>query len=130
MNWKNAISDFELFLKIERGLSKNSITNYIRDVNALHGFIIDNKIQVTPIDCDLETVQQFIYEQAKEISPHSQARRLSGLKSFFNYLIFESYRNPSAVTMFQAEHQNRYMIITQRRSEHMLLHHGTLRVSD
>lgn len=102
MNWKNAISDFELFLKIERGLSKNSITNYIRDVNALHGFIIDNKIQVTPIDCDLETVQQFIYEQAKEISPHSQARRLSGLKSFFNYLIFESYRNNNPVDLIAA----------------------------
>ncbi len=99
MRWNDAITDFTLYLKIERGLSNNSIVNYVMDVKALHGFICNNKIEVTPENCDLETVQQFIFQEAKELLPHSQARRLSGLKSFFNYLIFESYRDSNPVDL-------------------------------
>ena len=99
MRWNDAITDFTLYLKIERGLSNNSIENYVMDIKALHDFIRTNKIKVTPENCDLETVQQFIYQEAKELLPHSQARRLSGLKSFFNYLIFESYRDSNPIDL-------------------------------
>lgn len=99
MRWNDAITDFTLYLKIERGLSNNSIVNYVMDIKALRDFISTHKIEVTPENCDLETVQQFIYQEAKELLPHSQARRLSGLKSFFNYLIFESYRDSNPIDL-------------------------------
>ena len=102
MKWNNAISDFQTYLNIERGLSENSVTCYVMDIHALHDFISKNNIEVSPIDCDSNTVQQFIYEQAKILSPQSQARRLSGLKSFFNYLIFESYRKNNPIDLIAA----------------------------
>ena len=47
----------------------------------------------SPISIQAEEIQQFIYEEAKEKSAYSQSRRISGLKSFFKYLIFEKYRD-------------------------------------
>lgn len=97
MKWKNAIRDYQLYLKIERGLSKNTIESYTRDLEKLKLFLNNNKINSSPIDIDKDIVQQFIYEVAKKITPRTQARIISGLRSFFDYLVFEDYRktNPS-----------------------------------
>lgn len=97
MNWNESILDYSHYLKIERGLSSHTIQNYIRDVKKLISFINKKKITCTPIEINEDLIQQFIYEIAKEISPRSQARIISGLRSFFDYLIFENYRasNPT-----------------------------------
>ncbi|MDC0486915.1 tyrosine recombinase XerD [Flavobacteriaceae bacterium] len=102
MNWKQALEDYRMYLTIERGLSENSIQNYILDVHALQYFLINEKIEESPTDCSLDSVQKFIYETAKILSPHTQARRLSGLRSFFNYLIFESYRTSNPTDLIEA----------------------------
>ena len=97
MKWNESILDYSHYLKIERGLSSHTIQNYIRDVKKLISFIDKKKITSTPIEIKEDLIQQFIYEIAKEISPRSQARIISGLRSFFDYLIFENYRasNPT-----------------------------------
>ena len=99
MNWQNAIKEYQLFLKIERGLSQNTVDGYGRDLQKLVLFLVQNEINSTPISIDNEIIQQFIYEIAKEVSARSQARIISGLRSFFDYLIFEDYRktNPTAI---------------------------------
>ena len=102
MNWKQALADYRMYLKIERGLSENSIQNYTLDVLALQHFLKNEKIEESPENCSLETVQKFIYETAKVLSPHTQARRLSGLRSFFDYLIFESYRTNNPTDLIEA----------------------------
>ncbi|MDA9316314.1 site-specific tyrosine recombinase XerD [Polaribacter sp.] len=97
MNWQNAITDFQLFLKIERGLSTNTIESYSRDLSKLLLFLERNEIELSPIVIDENTIQQFIYEIAKKGAVRSQARIIAGLRSFFDYLIFEDYRatNPT-----------------------------------
>ena len=102
MNWKQALADYRMYLKIERGLSENSIQNYTLDVLALQHFLKNEKIEESPENCCLDTVQKFIYETAKILSPHTQARRLSGLRSFFDYLIFESYRTNNPTDLIEA----------------------------
>jgi integrase/recombinase XerD len=102
VNWKQALADYRMYLKIERGLSENSIQNYTLDVLALQHFLKNEKIEESPENCSLETVQKFIYETAKVLSPHTQARRLSGLRSFFDYLIFESYRTNNPTDLIEA----------------------------
>lgn len=102
MNWKQALADYRMYLKIERGLSENSIQNYNLDVLALQHFLKNEKIEESPENCSLDTVQKFIYETAKILSPHTQARRLSGLRSFFDYLIFESYRTNNPTDLIEA----------------------------
>ena len=97
MNWQQALKDFQMYLRIERGLAENSIDNYTLDICAFEQFLNKQKINETPENCTLVSVQKFIYETAKKLTPQTQARRISGLSSFFDFLIFESYRktNPT-----------------------------------
>ena len=97
MKWNESILDYSHYLKIERGLSYHTIQNYIRDVKKLVYFLDEEKISSSPIGINEELIQKFIYTIAKEISPRSQARIISGLRSYFDYLIFENYRasNPT-----------------------------------
>lgn len=82
-------------------MSKNTIDNYSFDIERLCLFLNKNKIVVTPIKIGEETVQQFIYSVAKEVNPRSQARIISGLKSFFSYLIFEDYRQDNPLELIE-----------------------------
>jgi len=102
MKWSNAIEDFGYYLGIERGLSENTIINYQLDLKALVQFLENHGIDQTPINIKAETLQQFIYEEAKEKSAYSQSRRISGLKSFFKFLVFEKYRDDQPIQWLEA----------------------------
>ena len=91
MKWENALKDYQLYLKIERGLSKNSIENYALDVKKLILYLEENNIQISPTEITTEIIQQFIYQSAKILNTRSQSRLISGLRSFFSYLVFEDY---------------------------------------
>lgn len=92
MNWESYIKNYQSYLKIERGLSKNTIANYTFDIERLCLFLSENTIVASPIKISEETIQQFIYAISSQVNARSQARIISGLKSFFSYLIFEDYR--------------------------------------
>lgn len=101
MAWERHIKDYKNYLKIERGLSKNSIENYAFDIQRLCRFLEENNIDVSPLKISEEQVQHFIYEVSKEVNPRSQSRIISGLKSFFNYLIFEDYRQTNPLELIE-----------------------------
>lgn len=101
MNWNQACSDFQMYLKIERGLSENSIRSYSLDIQSFQKFLQQIKSNEGPLECSQESVQRFIYETAKVMSPHTQARRIAGLRSFFDYLIFESYRKSNPTDLIE-----------------------------
>jgi integrase/recombinase XerD len=102
MNWNSYIKSFQSYLKIERGLSKNTIANYSFDLERLSKFLLENEISISPEKISEETIQQFIYSVSKEVNPRSQARIISGLKSFFSYLIFEDYRSDNPMELIEA----------------------------
>ncbi|MFT0714568.1 site-specific tyrosine recombinase XerD [Flagellimonas lutimaris] len=101
MNWQQAIKDYQNYLKIERGLSENSISNYSMDLQKLANYLDEQSIEEKPIEIARETVQQFIYDIAKIINPRTQARIISGLKGFFNYLVFEDYREDNPMDLIE-----------------------------
>jgi integrase/recombinase XerD len=101
MNWQNAIKEYQMYLKIERGLSKNTIDSYTNDLKKLCLFLKENNISISPIAIDTDIVKQFIYEVAKNLNPRSQARIISGLRSFFDYLVFEEYRNTNPTDLLE-----------------------------
>ena len=102
MKWQHAIKDYQTYLKIERGLSINSIESYLRDLNKLLLFLENANHSISPIKIDKETVQQFVYDASKEINPRSQSRLISGLRSFFDYLIFEDYRKDNPTDLLES----------------------------
>ena len=102
MKWQNALKDYQLYLKIERGLSKNSIDNYSLDVKKLISYLDHHDIVESPLTITTETIQQFIYQTAKQVNTRSQSRLISGLRSFFNYLVFEDYISSNPLELIES----------------------------
>ena len=102
MNWKNLRTDYLNYLRLERGLSDNSIQSYRRDILKLEDWIQENTFALNPADIDTETLQQFIYQIAKEVSARSQSRIISGLRGFFSYLVFEEYRKDNPMELIES----------------------------
>lgn len=102
MKWPQAITHYQNYLKIERGLSENSISNYTFDINKLVKWMVLNDIKTSPTNIEKETLQEFIYTIAKEVNPRSQSRVISGIKGFFNYLVFEEYRTTNPLDLIES----------------------------
>ncbi len=102
MKWEQALKDFRNYLKLERGLADNSIKNYVWDIEKLVKFLEINKLKDLPLDISKDTVERFVYEIAKVVNPRSQARIISGLKSFFSYLVFEDYREDNPLDLIES----------------------------
>jgi integrase/recombinase XerD len=100
-SWIKFINDYKTYLKIERGLAVNSIENYVFDVQRLVDYLDSSKIDESPITISEEVIQQFIYHISAQLNPRSRARIISGLKSFFNYLIFEDYRKATPMDLIE-----------------------------
>ncbi|MCJ7467021.1 MAG: site-specific tyrosine recombinase XerD [Maribacter sp.] len=117
MNWEQALEDYRHYLKIERGLAINSINSYSLDIEKLIHFLRDKTILENPGSIEKATVQQFIYEIAKMVNPRSQARIISGLKSFFKYLVFEGYRKDNPMDLIDSPKIGRKLPDTLSESE-------------
>ncbi len=117
MDWKRHLKEYKIYLKLERGLSANTVTNYMFDAKRLMNHLIENNIEESPQNISNITVQQFIYDLAKIVSATSQARAISGLKSFFAYLIFNDVRNDDPTELIDAPKTGRKLPDTLSTSE-------------
>jgi integrase/recombinase XerD len=102
MDWHTLLKHFQSYLRIERGLSKNTIDNYTFDIERLMAYLELHQVVVSPVKIAEEQLQQFIYAIATQVNPRSQSRIISGLKSFFSYLIFEDYRTDNPMELIEA----------------------------
>lgn len=89
MNWESAIHEYKIYLKLEKGLSDNTLYAYLGDVNKLKQLLsqeksLDNVAVIKPED--IRHFLQWITELG--MTARSQARVLSALKSFFKFLVF------------------------------------------
>ena len=98
MNWDSSFENFKNYLKLERGLSINSIKSYEYDLNLFKNFIQSNKMSDTPFNCRPETVKNYLYNNLSNKKSRSQARSISAIKSYFNYLIFEGHIKKSPIS--------------------------------
>ena len=102
MKWEHALKDYTNYLKLERGLSDNSISNYQLDVRKLQKFLTVNEIEVSPDQISEEIIQKFIYDISSSLNARSQSRLISGLRSFFDYLVFENYRVQNPMELIES----------------------------
>lgn len=90
MDWRSAIKGFQAYLKLEKGLSDNSIEAYSRDIEKLQQFADSLPNSLKPEAFTLNDLRQFInWVNELGMIPSSQARILSGIKSFYKYLLAE-----------------------------------------
>jgi integrase/recombinase XerD len=90
LDWRSAIKGFQAYLKLEKGLSDNSIEAYSRDIDKLQQFSDIQPSKLNPEAFSLNDLRLFInWVNELGMIPSSQARILSGIKSFYKYLLIE-----------------------------------------
>lgn len=100
MNWASLHKGFKTYLKLERSLSANSISAYLQDISKLEEFFKEQGLEKAVKDIQIDDLKSFLkWVNLQGMSPHTQARTLSGLKAFFNYLLLEDLiqTDPSAL---------------------------------
>jgi integrase/recombinase XerD len=109
LNWPQSIKAFTQYLKIERGLSVNTIKGYQADLKKLWLWLEQNDAAPAPSKIQLDLLQDFVYQQAKLLHARSQARLISSLKGFFNFLVFEDLRPDNPLTLMESPKIGRYL---------------------
>ena len=82
--------EYHTYLKLERGLSPNSIMAYEQDLQRLQSYMDGHNIDI--VKAKYEDLQAFVYEQSKSISSvRTQARLIAGIHSFYRFLLYHNY---------------------------------------
>ena len=90
MKWEDSKKGYENYLRLEKSLSQNSIAAYINDINKLVDFLDANFKKIAPEKVKLSHLKSFVeWLNDRGVSPRTQARTISGIKSFFKYLLIE-----------------------------------------
>lgn len=99
---KSEISgSYKRFLLLEKGLSRNSIDAYMRDLQKLLDFVEKENLLLTTIK--LSEIEAMLAEQYdQEISPRSLSRIISGLKSFFRFMLLNGYREDNPTELLES----------------------------
>lgn len=103
MDWLKEIKGFKNFLKLERGLSINSIESYIKDAQKLFQFQEIKNLNKKPQDINANDIHDFlVFLNDLQLAANSQARILSGIKAFFEYLILENITQTDPTSLISA----------------------------
>jgi integrase/recombinase XerD len=105
MKWDSSIHDYELYLRLEKSLSENSIEAYSHDIHKLEEFFVVTDQAVSPEQVTIEHLHEFVYwlnHQETTISERSQARIISGIKSFFSYLQIDNLIDADPTDLLEA----------------------------
>ena len=101
MDWKDKyIRDYGIYLRLEKSLSENSQDAYLSDIRKFYQFLSINFRGMTPADCSIDELREFTqWISELGLSSVSQARIISGLRSFFKYLKLEGVikKNPASL---------------------------------
>ena len=82
--------EYHTYLKLERGLSPNSIMAYEQDLQRLQSYMDGHNIDI--VKAKYEDLQAFVYEQSKSISSvRTQARLIAGIHSFYRFLLYHNH---------------------------------------
>lgn len=85
--WEKTIQGYKTYIRLEKNLSANSVEAYVRDITVFANFIL-RKYDVLPADVDEDMISQYlVHLNTIQHKRTSQARELSGVKSFYNYLL-------------------------------------------
>ncbi len=103
MNWSESKKGYETFLRIEKSLSPNSVSAYVNDINKLISFVEDHFPNLTPETVKIAQLRKFVeWMNQNGISPRTQARTISGIKSFYKFLLIEEAVENDPTTLLES----------------------------
>ena len=98
------LKDYNYYLKIERRMSPNTAASYSSDIKE---FFTDSGVK--PEEASLEDVREWLSKRAETVSKRTQARELSALRSFFDYMILEGMRKENPCESLESPRIGRYL---------------------
>ncbi len=99
-HWDIYKKGFKAFLQLEKSLSVHSVEAYLRDIDKFAQYLYDEVGTISPAEVNLKHLQSFIQTIGKlEMAPSSQARIISGIKSFFKYCLLEQIITVNPTTL-------------------------------
>ncbi|HAH99886.1 MAG TPA: tyrosine recombinase XerD, partial [Flavobacteriales bacterium] len=102
-DWNSSVLGYKDYLVLERGLSKNSVLAYMRDIHQFRDFATNEENVKRPTDIELPHVERFLgHLYDKGLARNSQARMLSGVRSFCKYLRIEGVMDSDPIQLIQA----------------------------
>jgi integrase/recombinase XerD len=100
MNWAIYKKGFKAFLQLEKSLSAHSVEAYLRDIDKLTNYFESIEKEIGPADVTLKDLQGFIQCIGEmEMAATSQARIISGIKSFYKYCVLEQICSNNPTTL-------------------------------
>lgn len=103
MNWVENKKGYETFLRLEKSLSQNSVGAYVNDINKLISFVEEKYPSLTPETLKLTHLRKFVeWMNEKGVSPRTQARTISGIKSFYKFLLIEEVVENDPTTLLES----------------------------
>ena len=99
--WSECINEYESFLKIERSLSQNTIDAYLNDIRKLEGYISENSPSGMPADTSFDDLKNFL-KWLKLENARTRSRVLSGIRSFFRYMVIEGKMEENPATLIES----------------------------
>lgn len=90
MAWESYLNSFKTYLIVERSLSQNSVDAYMHDLGKLIIYVEGHIPGISPAEITQEHLHGFLrWNHAEKISARSQARIISGIRSFYRFLLIE-----------------------------------------
>ena len=103
MQWASIIKGFQTYLKLERSVSANTSAAYLRDVALLESFLESELGGKSLNQVDFSDLTEFIaWIHGRGMSASSQARILSGIKTFFHFLVLEGLLSDNPTTLLES----------------------------
>ena len=103
MQWASIIKGFQAYLKLERSVSTNTSSAYVRDVALLESFLESELGGKSLNQVDFSDLKEFIaWIHGRGMSASSQARILSGIKTFFHFLVLEGLLSDNPTTLLES----------------------------
>jgi integrase/recombinase XerD len=101
--WDAYKKGFKAYLQLEKSLSGNSVEAYLRDIDKLTQYMQEASSLKSPGDISLKDLQAFVKWVAElGMTPSSQARIISGIKSFYKYCLSEQIVTQDPTTLLEA----------------------------
>ncbi|SJZ55052.1 site-specific tyrosine recombinase XerD [Sediminibacterium ginsengisoli] len=108
--WDAYKKGFKGFLRLERSLSENSVEAYLRDIDKLTQFLAASGKSAAPGAIELADLQQFVKWIAElGMSATSQARIISGIRSFYKYCLIEQITSSDPSVLLDAPKTRRHL---------------------
>lgn len=101
--WEPYKKGFRSYLQLEKSLSDNTVQAYLRDIELLTRFLQNNHTLRPPSELTLKDLQSFVKSIVElGMTASSQARIISGIKSFYKYCLLENISKTDPTTLLEA----------------------------